>query len=165
MAEGIKLKSPELIAKKFLERTRTAVPFYVAGIKTPKRSPTEAAIGAAEAWHAKVSAAETKDKWIARRSAAGDEKWLFGIESKGIERYPKGCEVGAVWMYDFMTKFLPHLAEGLAKVYEIQKVDLDAAIKRVETLIRHNAAFRYEPSKMGVEDAKKLLEKIRALRI
>jgi len=165
MAGEVKLKSPELVAKKYLTRTAQSREFYLYGVKNPKRSPTEAALQAAETWHARVSAPETLEKWKARRSAAGDEKWLFGIEVKGAERWPRGCEIGAVWLYDFMTKFLPHLAKGLEEVYKIERKTIEDAIKRVETLIRHNAKFRYEPSKISIEEAKKILERLKALKI
>jgi len=163
--EEIKLKPPELAAKRYYDGTRVGAKYYSVGVTMPKRSPTEAAIAAAEAWHSKVSAAETKEKWVARRKAAGDTKWLFGIMTKGIERYPKGTEIGSVYWMDFYTKFREHLATGLREVYAIQKTDLEAAIKRAETMIRHNAKFRYEPSAISVEEAKRILESIRAVKV
>jgi len=165
MAGEVKLKTPEFVAKKYLDRTAVSKAFYIYGVKNPKRSPTEAALEAAETWRARVSADDTFEKWQARRRAAGDEKWLFGIETKGAERWPKGCEIGAVWMMDFMSKFLPHLAKGLEEVYKIERKSIEDAIKRVETLIRHNAKFKYEPSKISIEEAKKVLERLKALRI
>jgi len=167
MAAGpeIRLKPPEIAAKKYLDRTRTAVPYYIYGTRNPKRSPTAAALEAAEAWHSKVSAPETLEKWKKRRAAAGDDKYYFGLETKGYKRYPEGTEVGSVYMLDFLTKFYPHLAEGLRKVYAIQKKTLDDAVKRAETMIRHNATFTYEPSKISAAEARSVLERLRALRV
>jgi len=165
MAEGeVKIRPPEIIAGKYYVRTQASKDFYRYGVHNPKRSPTAAALAAAEDWHARVSATETLEKWKKRRAAAGDAKYYVGVDMKGVDRYPKGCEIGAVWMLDFMTKFKPHLEEGLKKVYAMPKRSLDDAVKRAEAMIRHNATFTYEPSPLTISDIEEKLKTIRGIK-
>jgi len=160
----VKLKPVDIAVKKYYDRTRRP-DYYLAGVRNPKRSPTEAALSMADTWHRKVSLDETKEKWMKRRAAVGDEGWIAGIELKGVARYPQGTEIGSVKMMDFLNKFYPHLAEGLKKVYSIPRVTIDDSIERVATLIRHNHEFTYEPSKMTAKDIKALLEKVKSISI
>jgi len=164
-APKIVIKSPDLAAKKFLDRASTATPFYAYGVRNPKRSPTEAALSMRETLERKMALKETWDKWEKRRRAAGDAKWLSGIELKGIDRYPRGIEFGAAFWYDFFTKFKAKLEEVLAKVYSIPRVTVDDSVRRVETLIRGLYGWTYVPSALKPEDVKATVEKIRALRL
>ena len=52
----VKIKPPEIGARKLLEGVRRSRGFYIYGVQNPKVSPTEAAVSQADAWHAKVSA-------------------------------------------------------------------------------------------------------------
>ena len=164
MAAEIRLKPAELIAKKYLERTRDKT-FYVAGVKNPKRSPTEAALSMKDTWRRKMALPETAEKWAKRRAAAGDEGWLAGIELKGADRWPQGTEFGSAKILDFMNKFLPHLAAGLNQVYKMPRVTLEDSINRAAAMIRHNAKFTYEPSRLSSDQIRELVEKIRGVTV
>jgi len=164
-APKIAIKTPELAAKKLLERAQAAVPFYVHGVHNPKRSPTEAAISMKETLQRKMSMSETWDKWEKRRKAVGDAGWLAGIELKGVDRYPRGMEFGSARWYDFYGKFKPTLEGVLAKVYAIPRVTIDDSVRRVETLIRGLYGWTYVPSALKPEDIKATVEKLRTLKL
>ena len=163
-APEIKLKPVEIIIKKYFDRTRNAT-YYLAGVLSPKRSPTEAAISMKSTLVEKMKRDETWEKWEKRRKAAGDTKWRAMIELKGVASYPRGTEVGSVYMLDFLNKFLPHLSEGLKKVYKEPRVTIDDSVKRAEIMIRHNHEFTYEPSSITVDNIKATLEKIKSIRL
>jgi len=161
MAE-VKIVEPVIAARKLLDRALASRDYFVYGVKNPKRSPTEAAISMADTWHAKVSAPETKAKWIENRKAAGDETWLAGLLGKGIDRWAPGIELGIGKYLSFAEEFFPYMAGGLAtKVYTIQKRTLDDSIKRVAELIRHNAAFKRKKRAFTLEELRSLAEKVR----
>ena len=161
MAE-VKIVDPLIAAKKLLDRVSQSKDYFVYGVKNPKRSPTEAAISMADTWHARVSAPETKQKWIENRKAAGDESWLAGLLGKGIDRWLPGVELGIGKYLSFAEEFFPYMASGLAaKVYPIQKRTLDDSIRRVAELIRHNAAFKRKKRAFTLEELRSLSEKVR----
>lgn len=155
-----KIVAPEIAAKKLLERVRQSKGFYIYGVQNPKVSPTEAAISQAEAWHAKVSAAETKQKWIENRKAAGDETWLAGILGKGADRWLPGVEFGVGKYLAFAEEFFPYLSAGLSKVYAIQKRTLDDSIRRAAEMIRHNAGFKRKKRAFTLDELNTLKSKV-----
>lgn len=162
MAE-VKIIDPTIAAKKLLDRATQSRDYLVYGVMNPKRSPTEAAVAAADAWHARVSAPETKTKFVENRKAAGDESWLAGVLGKGIDRWAPGIELGIGKYLQFAEEFYPYMASGLAtKVYTIQKRTLDDSIKRVAELIRHNAAFKRKKRAFTLDELKSLAEKVRS---
>ncbi|RLE49033.1 MAG: hypothetical protein DRJ18_00710 [Candidatus Methanomethylicota archaeon] len=161
----VRLKSPELAARKFLENTGKAKPFYLFGVYNPKRNPIEAALSAADTWHEKVSSDAAKTKFTERLGAVKQEFWQAMAELKGADRYPRGCEYGAAMMYDFLTKFLPHLANILPEVYAIKKVTIDDSVKRVETLIKRAHEFTYKPTAMDKASLTGTLSKIKAIKL
>ncbi len=154
---------PTIAAKKLLERVRVSKGFYIHGVQNPKRSPTEAAIQAADAWHARVSAAETKKKWVDNRKLAGDESWLAGILGKGADRWLPGVEFGIGKYLAFAEEFFPYLAAGLSKVYSIQKRTLEDSIKRAAEMIRHNAAFKRKKRAFSLDELRSLKEKVESV--
>lgn len=156
----VKIKPPEIGARKLLEGVRRSRGFYIYGVQNPKVSPTEAAVSQADAWHAKVSAAETKAKWVENRRAAGDETWLAGILGKGADRWLPGVEFGIGKYYAFAEEFYPYVAAGLGKVYSIQKRTLDDSIRRAAEMIKHNAAFKRKKRAFTLDELNSLKAKV-----
>lgn len=164
MAE-VSLKPVEIAAKRYYDRATTALPYYLAGVKNPKRSPTAAALEMKDTLKEKMKRDETWDKWERRRRAAGDEGWLAGIMVKGKDRYVPGVTIGAARWADFYDKFAPKLKEVLSEVYSKPRVTVEDSIERVATLIRGLYGWTYEPTPMTAEELKSRVEKIRAIKI
>jgi len=161
----IVITPPEIAARKLLEAVRRSKGFYLYGVQHPKRSPTQAAIEAADAWHSNVSAPETKQKFIDNRKAAGDETWLAGILGKGADRWLPGIEFGIGKYLVFAEEFFPYLAQGLEKVYAIQKTSLEDSIRRAAEMIRHNAAFKRKKQAFTLDELRQLREKIMSVKL
>mgnify|MGYP000518803883 CR=1 FL=1 len=161
MAEvAVKVKSPELAARKLLERFRAARGFYIYGVQNPKRSPTEAAISMKDTLARKMADSKTWDKWEEKRKAVGDAGWLTGVLEKGVHRLEAGMDVGIAYWLQFFNQFKGHLEAGLAKVYRLPRVTLEDSIKRAAEMIRHNAQFSYTKKGLSPDEVKSIREKI-----
>jgi len=140
----IKVKSVEDALAKYLKRTEVARDDYVKGIQNPKRDPTKAAISMRSTLEAKMASKATWDKWQEKLESVGFKGWQEGALKKGADRYLPGVRMGAKYWKQFYTQFKPHLEEGLRKVYALPRATIDDSCKRAETMIRHNAKFRYK---------------------
>jgi len=162
MAEriGVKIKSPELGARKLLERARVARPFYIYGVQNPKVSPTEAAIAMKDTWRQIMSRTETVEKWAANRAAVGDVGWLAGILGKGADRYVPGVEFGIGKYLDFASEFYPYLEKKLPEIKRMPKVTIEDSINRAAAMIRHNHAFHYKKKPFSLSDLEGLKSRV-----
>jgi len=166
MAEvEVKVKPVDVSARKYLDKATAGKPFYAYFVHHPKRSPTEAAIAMRATLEGKMKLTETWDKWEAKRRAVGDAGWLAGIEHKGIDRFPKGVEVGAPRWQKFYEDFKPTLEKNLAEVYRLPRVTIDDAVKRAETMIRLNAEYKYIPKPMGPAEVSAGIDAIKKIKL
>ncbi len=140
----IRLKPADLIVNKWANRAKAGLDLYRQFTAQPKRDPTAAAISMKDTWHAKVSAADTANKWEQALRNVGFQGYLYGVQTKGIQRFPQGIDAGQVYMSQFMSQFLPHVAAGLAQVYRMPKTNIEESINRAAAMIRHNAKFRFQ---------------------
>ena len=144
----IRLPSPDRIVQKWQQRAKAGLDLYRENTQQPKRDPTAAAAAMKATWHAKVSASETANKWEQSLRSVGIQGWLYGVQVKGVNRFPQGIDAGTPYVQQFMSQFLPHLAAGLPQVYRMPKTNIEEAIARAAAMIRHNARFRFQ--KRGV---------------
>jgi len=140
---AIKLKPIETIVQKWAERAKAGLELYKIYTASPKRDPTAAAISMKSTIQAKMSKPETWAKWENALRNVGFSGWLYGVQTKGVQRFTGGIDAGAPYMNQFMSQFLPHLAAGLAEVYRLPKVTLEDSIARAAAMIRHNAKFTF----------------------
>jgi len=164
MAE-VKIKPPEIAAKKLLERVRVATPFYLYGVHNPKISPTEAAVAMADTWHKIMSDPKTKEKWVENRKAAGDETWLAGIVMKGADRLVPGVEAGIGKYLVFGEEFFPYMAAKIAEIKKMPKVTIEDRIRRAAEMIRHNYAFKRKVRAFKKEDLESLKRKVEEVKL
>ena len=146
MAVGaeIRLKPADRKVSKWAERAKAGVNLYAEFTAQPKRDPTAAAVSMKATWQAKVSSTETANKWEQALRNVGFQGYLYGVRAKGVNRFPQGIDAGTVYMQQFMSQFLPHVAAGLAQVYRLPKTNIEESINRAATMIRHNAKFRFQ---------------------
>jgi hypothetical protein len=140
----IRLKPADRIVSKWAERAKAGVNLYAEFTAQPKRDPTAAAVSMKATWQAKVSSTETANKWEQALRNVGFQGYLYGVRAKGVNRFPQGIDAGTVYMQQFMSQFLPHVAAGLAQVYRLPKTNIEESINRAATMIRHNAKFRFQ---------------------
>jgi len=166
MAEvEVKVKPVDVSARKYLDKALAGKPFYAYFVHHPKRSPTAAAIAMKETLMKKMALSETWDKWEQKRAAVGDAGWLAGVELKGIDRFPKGIEVGSARWFDFYSDFKGTLEKNLVEVYKLPRVTIDDSVKRAETMIRLNAVYRYIPKPRTAAEIESQVKAIKAIKL
>jgi len=105
----VKTKGIERTVDKYARRASVARPDYEAGIASPKRSQSSAAINAADVYFSAVSAPSTKELFIRGLKRAGDTKWADMAKAKGAPRFISGVEAGQPYYRSQMTDFLGHV--------------------------------------------------------
>jgi hypothetical protein len=140
----VRLKPADRIVSKWAERAKAGVNLYAEFTAQPKRDPTAAAVSMKATWQAKVSSTDTANKWEQALRNVGFQGYLYGVKTKGVNRFPQGVDAGTVYMQQFMSQFLPHVAAGLSQVYRLPKTNIEESINRAATMIRHNAKFRFQ---------------------
>lgn len=90
---------------KWQRRAALASPDYLAGVKTPRRSWSEAASAGEANYKAGVQAAATKGAYGAGVKKAGDAAWQKGAQEKGPARYSEGV---ALATQDWAAGFQPY---------------------------------------------------------
>lgn len=135
------VKDPSLWGEKYVRNASTAAPSYEAGVRNPKRSPTQAAISKATEWQAKVASPTALEKFKAGLKHAGDEAWLNGALNKGVARYADGVQQGANKYNEFAGKFARHLASAENKIAAMPKTNIEQSIAKSAAQIRHNSAY------------------------
>jgi len=140
----VRLKPTDIVVKKWADRAKAGVELYREFTRTPKRDPTAAAVAMKESLIAKMSARETWDKWESRLRNVGFNGWLYGVQTKGVQRFPQGIDAGVGYFEQFYQQFSRHLAAGLAQVYSMPKRTLEDSINRAAAMIRHNAKFKFQ---------------------
>jgi len=143
-APEIRLKPSDIVTRKWNERAKAGVDLYRQFTQAPKRDPTTAAVSMKESLMAKMSARETWDKWESRLRNVGFQGWIYGVQTKGVQRFPQGIDAGTGYFHQFYEQFSRHLAAGLAQVYALPKRTLEDSIARSAAMIRHNARFKFQ---------------------
>ncbi len=152
MAE-VRIKPPEIGAKKLLEKVRGARPFYLYGVQNPKVSPTEAAVAMKDTWRQIMSRAETAEKWAANRLAAG-------VLGKGADRLIQGVEFGIGKYLDFASEFYPYMATKIAEIKRMPKVTIEDRVRRAAEMIKHNYNFKRKKRAYTISDLQSLKDKV-----
>lgn len=111
---AINLKPASALQSKFATRASAASPDYKDGVMNPKRSQSEAAIAAADAYASGIQQAIGDQRFQKGLRKAGDAKWQAKASSVGANRYPSGVQAAA-----------PDWAQGVQPYFDaISKVSL-----------------------------------------
>jgi len=112
---------------KWKDRVAVAGTEYTAGITAPKKSWSQGAGEASEAWRAGVTEAAGRDAFRTGVSKAGDAKWSAASKTLGASRYSPGVIFGAPYFTQGITSVLstiegvslgPKGAAGAAQNYQ-----------------------------------------------
>jgi len=88
------IKSLDRIAAKYGSVTPQRSQDYADGIANPRRSWSQGALAAEQAFKEGVTAAATAGRFGKGVRAAGDGKWLDGATKKGVQRWGPGVQMG-----------------------------------------------------------------------
>ena len=103
---AIQIKDVGTLGAKFVARAQAAVADYKAGVASPRRSQSQAAIAAKDTWAQGVQAAAANNSFAKGLNKAGDAKWQTNATNKGGVRYGPGV---AAAQNDWQTGVAPYL--------------------------------------------------------
>ena len=99
------IKSTQEIANKWARVTPQRAPDYAAGVKNPKRSWSQGAQDAAEAYNQGVTEAIAGGRFEKGVAAAGDGKWSRKAQQVGTQRFGPGVQAAKG---DYEAGFAPY---------------------------------------------------------
>lgn len=129
------------VAEKWSRNLGQATESIRAGINSVTVSPPQKAAASADLWQQRVSAPETKAKFIRRAGAVDLQAWKQAALDKGVNRIASGAQTATPKMAAFMTQWLPFVNSVAERVRAMPKNNLEDRIARAVAQIRGNAAF------------------------
>lgn len=131
--------TPEQASAKWAQRLGAAGQQITDGVNGVTVAPGVSAAKQADLWLARVTA--SKDKWKTKVAAVTLDEWKSKMLTVGVQRVAQGAQANQPKVTAFMTKFLPYLDQGVAKVQAMPKGTLQDSINRAIAMIQHNAAY------------------------
>lgn len=132
--------TPADATAKWVQNIGQATQRIQTGVQSVTRSPGAAAAAQRGKWLARIQ--QSADKWASRVGAVSLQEWQQAMISVGIPRIAQGAQAKQHKMENFMTEFLPYLAQGVARIDAMPSTTLEDSINRAAAMIRHNANFR-----------------------
>lgn len=126
--------------EKWLRNLQAATPSITDGVNAVTVAPGQKAAQAKQLWLSQLQA--NADKWAKNVGAVTLGEWQTAMTTYGIPRIAQGAIAKQAKVEEFMTKFLPHVAQGAAAVNALPKGGLENGIARATAMIRHNATFK-----------------------
>ncbi len=133
--------TPEQAADKLIKRLKGATEDIRMGVDRVTEAPAKKAVAAKERMKARLIEALDKGKWERNLGKYTLEEWKRDMKEKGIPNISRGIEKARDKLIDFYNQLFPYQDALKKKVEEIEKVDIEDSIRRVETWIRGMHAF------------------------
>lgn len=92
-------------AAKWVQRTQAAARDYATGVQSPRVSWSQATAAAESAYESGVQEAIGRKAFASGVTKAGDQTWLSGVQTKGVQRFAPGVQA-AQQKYD--ANFAPY---------------------------------------------------------
>lgn len=113
-----------------------------AGINAVTSSPMDAAANASDRYLMGIQKAVSSGKWQAGLRKVSTQDWKDAMINKGVPRVASGAQAAKPKMQNFMTNFLPFLANGVNQMNSSNpRGDLEANIARSAFMQRWNANY------------------------
>lgn len=132
--------TPENAAAKWATRLGAATADIAAGVDRVTVAPGTLAARNVNGWLAKVTA--SKDKWARNVSRVSLQEWQDKMKNVGVPRIAQGATANQPKFAAFAAEFFPYLDQGVQRVRNMPKTNIEDGIARATAMIRHNAAFK-----------------------
>lgn len=129
--------TPQQIADKWVSNLSAATPSITAGVNGVTQAPGAKAAAAADFWLQRVQA--SKAKYATNVGKVTLQQWKDAMINIGVPRIASGASANKQKMVDFMTKFLPFIASGVASLPP--KGDLQMNIQRAVAMMQYTAGY------------------------
>jgi len=135
--------TPEEFVRKHSARVKAAIDDMRQGVEKVTEAPGRKAAAAADKWHAKISALETKERWAANVAAVSLEEWKAKMLAKGVNRVAAGVDAAQDKILDFATQLLAYQERLQAEIHGMPNLTLEDNIQRMNAWVRGMARFSY----------------------
>lgn len=129
--------TPQQISDKWKSNLSAATTSITAGVNGVTQAPGQKAAASADFWLARVTAA--KQKYATNVGKVTLQQWKDAMLNVGVPRIAQGASANQGKVTDFMTKFLPFLASGVASLPP--KGDLSQNIQRAVAMMTYTAGY------------------------
>jgi len=136
--------TPEEFQRKHAAPLKAAIEDMRKGFDRVREAPGAKAAASADKWHARISAAETKQKWARRVSAVSLEEWKDAIINKGLPRVAGGIDSAADDVVKFAEQLLSYQERLQAEIERMPDLTLEDSINRMTAWVRGMARFKRE---------------------
>lgn len=129
------------VTAKWQRNLAAAGPSYVAGVNAVQTAPGELAARAADRMAQKVQDSVTSGRYQAAARKVTLDQWKQAAITNGANRLSSGATKGKQKMQDFLTNFLPVMANASAKVASMPKGTMEDSLNRVRVVMEAGKAF------------------------
>jgi len=136
--------TPEEYQRKHAQRLKAAIEDMRRGIERVNEAPGAKAAAAADKWHARISAAETKQKWARRVSSVTLNEWKEAIINKGLPRVAGGIDNAAEDVVKFAEQLLTYQERLQSEIERMPDLTLEDSINRMTAWVRGMSRFKRE---------------------
>lgn len=134
--------TPEEYVELHSQRLKASLDRIRKGVDKVTVAPGQKAAQKADKWHAKISAAETKEIWRKNTAAVPLEEWKTALRDKGVSRIPEGLDASVPKRLAFAQKLLAYESGLSDKIQAMPDITLEDSVNRAATWIREMARFR-----------------------
>ncbi len=134
--------SSQQIAEKWARNTKAATQSMKDGVLAVTDSPMEKAAARAEAMVAGVQRSVAEGRWQAGLRRVPLQVWKDRMISKGLPRVSQGVTDAQPDFANFMSEFMPYVAEGQRQLESTPRGDLQTNMSRMMQMVQYLSEFK-----------------------
>lgn len=136
------MKNATDVANKWANNLAASTQSIQAGVQQVTTSPTQQAAANPNAYLAGVQKAVSSGKWANSLQKVSLADWQNAMIQKGIPRIATGAAQAKPKFANFMSQFLPYLAQGVQNLQTQPRGTLEQNIQRAVSMMQWNANFQ-----------------------
>lgn len=137
--------TPDQAAQKWQQNLAASGPAYTAGIQAVQVAPTQLAAAQQSKWAQKVQEAAASNRFANKLNSVTLQQWQQAATSKGASRLTSGAAAAKPKMQQFLSAFLPVMAQVKQQVSSMPKNGIEDSLARVRVQIMAAKQFAGRP--------------------
>lgn len=129
-------------AEKWARNIKQSITDIQRGIERVSEAPGQKAAAKKAKWVARMTDAQTHEKWATRVAAVSLDEWKARAREVGTSRIPSGADAAVGKMANFGEQLLSHIDAGLGKIKGMPDVTLADTKARMDAWFDHMSKFR-----------------------
>ncbi len=130
-------------AEKWNRRLKSATTDIARGVDQVSESPGAKAAAARDKWVAKMTSAETHEKWARNVGSVSLEEWKQAMKEVGINRISGGADRAIPKVADFAAQLLAYQDSVLPKIHSMPAITTEDSRARMNAWFDAMTKFRY----------------------